>query len=152
MAPSVFSRALVLLCAVALSAAPPAGSTAPESQALPRHVLNNDGLVVLATAGLSDALLADLIRHKRTQFNTSADALAALARQGLSEKVIRAVVEKQDGVELRKPEWVLSQAPAPPFHVAEGEVVLMPPPAGQKAESKKKSGADAGRWYKLSQR
>src|SRR5215207_9627251 len=73
----------------------------PETIALPRHILTNDGLIVLARAGLGDGLLVDLVHHKRTQFDTSADALALLARQGLSENVLRAVVEKQEQVQMR---------------------------------------------------
>ncbi|HEU0121696.1 MAG TPA: hypothetical protein VFQ91_14300 [Bryobacteraceae bacterium] len=121
----------------------------PETLALPRHVLTNDGLVVLARAGLGDGLLVDLIRHKRTQFDTSADALAALARQGMSERVLRAVVEKQEDLHLRKPRITLRPVGQPgeealvPVEVDEGEVLLMPP-AG------KKKRPDTDRWYKVS--
>ena len=66
----------------------------PENSALPRHVLTNDGLVVLARAGVGDGLLVDLIRNKRTQFDSSAEALAVLARNGLSENILRAVDRK----------------------------------------------------------
>ena len=58
--------------------------------------------MVLARAGVGDGLLVDLVRNKRTVFDTSADALALLARHGLSENVLRAVVEKQEQVQLNK--------------------------------------------------
>src|SRR5687768_15072092 len=80
----------------------------PETSVLPRHVLTNDGVIVLARAGLGEGLLVDLIRHKRTQFDTSAEALALLARQGLSENVLRAVVEKQEQLQMRKPRVTIS--------------------------------------------
>ena len=80
----------------------------PETLALPRHILTNDGLIVLARAGVGDSLLTDLVRHKRTHFDTSADALALLARQGLSENVLRAVVEKQEQVQMRRPRFTVS--------------------------------------------
>jgi hypothetical protein len=134
----------IIVLAVVCSAAE------PESVALPRQVLTNDGLVVLARAGLGDSLLVDLIRHKRTQFDTSAEALARLALQGLSENVLRAVVEKQEQVQLRKPRWSLSPiAPAgytadSPIDVEPGEAILVAPPGpGRHAKSQPE------RWYKV---
>lgn len=120
----------------------------PETIALPRHILTNDGLIVLARAGLGDSLLVDLVRHKRTQFDTSADALALLARHGLSENVLRAVVEKQEQLRLRKPRVTVS--PMPPaglVDVEEGEMILVPaPPSGRRGK------AEPDRWYKVSMR
>lgn len=92
--------ALALFAAAALAAAEPAESAPPP------HVLTNDGLILLARAGLGDALLTDLVRHKQARFDTSPPALARLAWHGLSETVIRAVVERQDNLSLRP-------APAP---------------------------------------
>ena len=125
----------------------------PESIPLPRHILTNDGLVVLSRAGLGDGLLVDLIRNKRTQFDTSADALALLARHGLSENVLRAVVEKQEQVLLRKPR--LSVTPVGPgavetassLEMEPGEVVLMPGGGGRRFL---RSSPD--RWYKVTMR
>lgn len=121
----------------------------PDTLSLPRHVLTNDGLVVLARAGVGDSLLVDLVRNKRTHFDTSAEALAQLVRQGLSENVVRAVVEKQEEVQLRKPK--VSLAPVAPagyvpgtaVEVGPGETILMAPPApGRRAR-------DSERWYKV---
>lgn len=126
----------------------------PETIPLPRHILTNDGLVVLSRAGLGDGLLVDLIRHKRTQFDTSADALALLARHGLSENVLRAVVEKQEQVLLRKPRLsVTPVGPGPAVETAAsvemepGEVVLMPGGGGRRFL---RSSPD--RWYKVTMR
>jgi hypothetical protein len=120
----------------------------PETIALPRHVLTNDGLVVLARAGVGDGLLVDLVRHKRTHFDTSAGALALLAQHGLSENVLRAVVEKQEQVQLRKPRLAISPlTPADTLDVEAGEMILMPPvPGGRRSKS------DPDRWYKVSMR
>ena len=116
----------------------------PETIALPRHILTNDGLIVLARAGLGDSLLVDLVRHKRTQFDTSADALALLARHGLSENVLRAVVEKQEQLRLRKPRVTVSpMVPAGLVDVEEGEMILVPPPSGRRGK------AEPDRWYKV---
>lgn len=120
----------------------------PETAALPRHVLTNDGLIVLARAGLGDGLLVDLVRHKRTHFDTSADALALLARQGLSENVLRAVVEKQEQVQMRKPRLTVSPVtPNGAVNLESGEMLLVPPvpPTG-------KAKQEPDRWYKVSMR
>ena len=119
----------------------------PETIALPRHILTNDGLVVLARAGLGDGLLVDLVRHKRTLFDTSAEALALLARHGLSENVLRAVVEKQEQLPMRKPRITVIPIPAATLDVAEGEMILMPP-----ASSGRRGKAEPDRWYKVSMR
>jgi hypothetical protein len=120
----------------------------PESVSLPRHILTNDGLVVLARAGLGDELLVDLVRHKQSQFDTSASGLALLARQGLSENVLRAVVEKQEQLQLRKPR--LSVSPVTPpgtLDVEAGDMILVPPtPAGRRGKP------EPERWYKVSMR
>ena len=117
----------------------------PETMALPRHVLTNDGLVVLAYAGVGDALLVDLIRHKRTAFDTSADALALLARRGLSENVLRAVVEKQEQVQLRPRRLTVSPIETGSA-VHPGDLLLSPSSGGRKPKS------DPARWYKISLR
>jgi hypothetical protein len=103
---------------------------------------------------LGDGLLVDLIRHKRTQFDTSADALALLARHGLSENVLRAVVEKQEQVLLRKPRLSVTpvgQGPAvetaASVEMEPGEVVLMPGGGGRRFL---RSSPD--RWYKVTMR
>lgn len=120
----------------------------PETIALPRHILTNEGLIVLARAGLGDGLLMDLVRHKRTQFDTSADALALLARQGLSENVLRAVVEKQEQVQMRKPRLTVSPvSPNGALNVEQDEMIVVPaPPSGRKGKP------EPDRWYKVSMR
>lgn len=124
----------------------------PESISLPRHVLTNEGLVVLARAGVGDSLLVDLVRNKRTHFDTSAEALAQLVRHGLSENVVRAVVEKQEEIQLRKPKVSLSPVapagyvPGSSIDVAPGESILMAPPASGRRPR------NAERWFKVALR
>lgn len=143
------TRTLLAFLLGTLLTTPALSADAPETISLPRNVLTNDGLAVLAKAGLGDNLLVDLVRHKRTHFDTSAEALAALARYGISEAVIRAVVEKQEQVLLRKPRLTLS--PASPggqaggtMEVGAGDLVLLPAPTARK------NIGEADRWYKVS--
>lgn len=59
---------------------------------LPKTLLTNQSVVLLARAGYSEDFLIDIIRHKRTRFDVSPEALAWLIAQGLGERVIRAMV------------------------------------------------------------
>jgi len=82
----------VLALAGALFAADPAPKSAPP----PKNLLTNEGVLLLAEAGLGERFLLELIEHKTSRFDTSAEALASLARHGLTENVLRALVKKQD--------------------------------------------------------
>jgi hypothetical protein len=128
-----------MLCFACLSAA-------EDSSALPRNVLTNEGVLLLARAGVSDVLLADLIRHKNTNFDTSAEALAHLARHGLSESVIRAVVEKQDQVRMQPERWSITPMPsagAGSVVAEQGDAILFTPGAGRGSR------ATPDRWYRI---
>jgi hypothetical protein len=69
--------------------------------------LTNQGLVQLAEAGYSEEFLLDLIKSRPARFDTSVEGLVYLARQGLSEKLVRAVAR------LDKP----APAPEPPLRI-----------------------------------
>jgi len=53
--------------------------------------LTNQGLVQLAEAGYSERFLLDIIESRPVRFDTSVEGLVFLARQGLSENLVRAV-------------------------------------------------------------
>jgi hypothetical protein len=55
-------------------------------------MLTNEGIVLLARAGFSDQFIMDMIRLKDTRFDVSAEGLAALAENGLTERLIRCMV------------------------------------------------------------
>ena len=99
--------------------------------------MNNEGIVDLARAGFSEAFILDLVQYKRTKFDTSVEGLTLLAKKGLSERVIRAIVANSD-----KPE---AGSVSPPI-VPEGMRIMpyyaydsgyLPTPVTQKPE----------RWY-----
>ena len=55
---------------------------------LPRGVLSNHDVVTLAKAGFDEEFLVNLIASSRTHFETSPDALAALAEQGVTQRIV----------------------------------------------------------------
>lgn len=85
-----------ILSVLVLTSVSFAADPAPKPGGLPRNLLTNEGVVLLAEAGLGERFLLELIEQKNTRFDTSAEALASLARQGLTETILRAMVRKQD--------------------------------------------------------
>jgi len=59
-----------------------------------QQAMNNDSVVKLVKAGLSDDLVVSTINASPGTYNTSADSLIALKTAGASDKVISAVVLK----------------------------------------------------------
>jgi hypothetical protein len=64
---------------------------------LTNPVLTNPAIVALAAAGFSEDFLIELIRNSRTDFDTSANGLASLAKQGINERIIRVMVSVSTG-------------------------------------------------------
>lgn len=96
--------------------APPPGS-AP--LLLPSTLLTNEGLLTLAQAGFSEPFLIDLIRRRATRFDVSAEGLARLALHGLSERVIRCVIDNdrnEEALDLAP----MARGPEPPVGVQAG--------------------------------
>ncbi len=62
-----------------------------------QQALNNDAVVKLIKAGLSDDLIVSTINASPGKYDTSADGLIALKTAGASDKVISAIVMKASG-------------------------------------------------------
>jgi hypothetical protein len=62
-----------------------------------QQALNNDGVIKLIKAGLSDDLIVSTINGSPGSYNTSADGIIALKQAGASDKVIAAIVLKSSG-------------------------------------------------------
>jgi len=56
--------------------------------------LNNDSVIKLVKAGLSEDLIVSTINSQPGTYNTSTDGLIALKKAGVSDKVVGAVVTK----------------------------------------------------------
>jgi hypothetical protein len=59
---------------------------------LHRSVLSNHDVVILAKAGFDEEFLVNLIVSSRTHFDTSPDALAALAEQGVTQRIVEVMM------------------------------------------------------------
>lgn len=75
-----------------------------------QQALNNDSVIKLTKAGLSDDLIVSTVNSQAGAYDTSTDGLIALKTAGVSDKVVAAVVAK-------------AAAPAP------SAVAPVPPPA-----------------------
>jgi len=62
-----------------------------------QQTMNNDAVIKLVKAGLSDDLIVSTINASPASFDTSADGLIALKTAGVSDKVVGAIVMKASG-------------------------------------------------------
>jgi hypothetical protein len=86
----------LLLIALPVFAAGPAGGM--------DRMLNNEGLAVLARAGYNERFLVELIQSQPGKFDTSVEGLVYLAKQGISERLVRLVIAEQKAGERRQSE------------------------------------------------
>src|SRR3974377_576275 len=113
-------KAILPFLLLGLSLAPKADA---QAVALSQNSLPNQDVVALAGAGCGEGFLIDLVGRSRTRFDTSANALAELAKQGITERLIRAMlnpleISSQTTVALSPPE--ASATPAPAGHRTSG--------------------------------
>lgn len=83
-----------LLC-VALLAILPATAQQFTTAQLAHQPLTNDSVVTLAKAGFDELFILQLIRHSRTNFDTSVEGLVGLKKAGVSEDLIRLMAMPQ---------------------------------------------------------
>lgn len=75
----------------------------------PQQALNNDAIIRMSKAGLSDDLIITTINAQPGAFDTSANGLIALKAAGVSDKVVAAIVTRAA---------TAKRAPAPPQSTA----------------------------------
>ena len=85
--------------------------------------LNNDAVIKLAKAGLSDDLIVSTINAQSGTYDTSPDGLIGLKTAGVSDKVVAAMVAR-----------TAAPPPAPPPPVATAPPTAAPQPAPQALE------------------
>jgi hypothetical protein len=82
---------------------------------LPAQAINNDTVIKMVKAGLTDDVIITTINASAATFDTSPDGLIALKQAGASDKVIAAVVAKSAPAAPAAPTDVsAATAPAPP--------------------------------------
>jgi hypothetical protein len=74
-----------------------------------QQALDNDAIIKLVKAGLSDDLIVTTINTSAGTYNTSVDGIIALKTAGVSDKVVSAVVAKASAVA------AAASAPIPPL-------------------------------------
>lgn len=95
---------------------------------LAQQTLNNDAVIKLVKAGLSDDLIVSTVNSQAGTFDTSTDGLIALKTAGVSDKVVSAIVAKAAAPPPAAPAPMLPPAPAAVPTPAPAPVVQAPPP------------------------
>jgi len=72
----------------------PASAPATDSQPAAQKTLNNDSIIKLVKAGLSDDLITTTINTSSGSYDTSTDGIIALKTAGVSDKVVAAILVK----------------------------------------------------------
>jgi hypothetical protein len=62
-----------------------------------QQAMNNDSIIKMVKAGLSDDLIVGSINSQPGQYDTSSDGLIALKSAGVSDKVVGAIISKASG-------------------------------------------------------
>ena len=105
-----FLTPVVLVCLVIVQGSPAAFSQQPADQLAQQPALqsapqpagsaglNNDAVVKMAKAGLSDDLIVSTVTSSPGTYDTSADGIIALKGAGVSDRVIAALVQKTNTV------------------------------------------------------
>ena len=90
-------RIAPLLLVVGFAATLPLAAQDYAATLLSRHILTNDGVIMLAKAGFDELFIIERIKTSRTRFDTTVEGLIAMKEAGVSEDLIR-VVALQDRV------------------------------------------------------
>ena len=65
--------------------------------ALAQQALNNDAIIKMVKAGLSDDVVIATVNASAAAYDTSTDGLIALKKQGVSDKVVAALISRNAG-------------------------------------------------------
>jgi hypothetical protein len=84
------------------------------SLVLAQQAMNNDAVIKMAKAGLSDDVIVTTINASPGTYDTTADGLVALKQAGVSDKVIAAIVAKATPAAPSAPTAAPAPSPIPP--------------------------------------
>jgi len=113
------SRFLPTLIALAVSAG---AQTAPLAQ----NALTNQDVVTLAKAGFNEDFIIDTIAMSRTRFDTTLSGVAELAKEGLTERLIRTMMAASPPPPAPVPAAVPSRSATPKAATAAPAVAAEP--------------------------
>ena len=85
---------------------------------LAQQAMNNDSVIQLVKAGLSDDLIVTTINSSPGAYDTSANGLIALKQGGASDKVVSAILMRSSGASAAAPSTPAASAIAPSTAVA----------------------------------
>src|SRR5581483_8215647 len=86
----------------------------PGSALLAQQSLNNDAVIKLVKAGLSEDLIVTTINSSPGTYDTSANGLIALKKAGATDKVVAAIVLKASGASAAQPSTPAASPAASP--------------------------------------
>src|SRR5579864_1777909 len=92
----MFARKGQALCAALILFLAVSGVCSAENN-LHRSVLSNHDVVTLAKAGFDENFLVNLIVNSQAHFDTSPGALAALAEQGVTQRIVEVMMNPMAG-------------------------------------------------------
>jgi hypothetical protein len=96
---SIFSRSLLLVLCLVIFAA------SAWAQSGDNSLLTNASIVKLVKAGFKDKSIITIISARPVKFDLSTDRLIELKRTGVSEKVILAMMARQEGSDISDELW-----------------------------------------------
>lgn len=109
---SFFAAFLLLICTVMTA----------------QQALNNDSIIKLVKAGLSDDLILSTINASNGTYDTSANGLIALKHAGASDRIVQAIVLRSSGNSVsagstgQQPGPQETAAKPPAFHSTDGKI------------------------------
>src|ERR1044072_8991712 len=95
----LFSRSLLLVLCLLISGA------SAWAQSGDNSLLTNASIVKLVKAGFKDKSIITIISARPVKFDLSTDRLIELKRTGVSEKIILAMMARQEGAEISDEVW-----------------------------------------------
>jgi hypothetical protein len=118
---------LLVFSAFLLGAATWAGA---QTVPLTQNALTNHDIVTLAKAGFNEDFIIDFMGASRTQFDTSVNGIAELAKEGLTERLIRAMMNPgAAGIAAKSATPIAAAAP----------VMVLPPDERHRSRAPKQS-------------
>jgi hypothetical protein len=97
---SLFLTCILLQSAFYFVLLPANAAAQKAGEIVKQETLNNESIIGMLNAGLSETIMIAKIKSSRVNFDTSSSALQSLKKQGITDSVILAMVQKASGMEV----------------------------------------------------